>query len=220
MTDEYCRSDAAYVLGALPPAERLEFEAHLTDCAECQRSVRELAGMPGLMAKVRPEDFEAPALPPPATLLPSLVRAVRRERTRRRWTGFAIATAAAAAVTITTIGVEHISTPTSQSAAAVAMHAVGDEPIHATARLAAKPWGTRIDLVCTYDRSNPYARPGSHTYKLLVTNRAGVTQQIATWKVVPYGASTVSGSVGWQPADIAKVEIQASDGAPVLRLRV
>jgi hypothetical protein len=220
MTDEHCQSDAAYVLGALPPAERREFEAHLADCAECQRSVRELAGLPGLMATVRPEDFDAPALPPPATLLPSLVRAVRHERTRRRWTGVAIAAAAAAAVAVTTIGVDHLSVPTSQSAAGVAMRAVGDEPIHATARLTGKAWGTQIDLVCTYDRSSAYARPGAQTYRLLVTNHAGVTQQVATWKVVPNGASTVSGSVGWQRADIAKVEIEASDGAPVLRLRV
>jgi hypothetical protein len=54
----------------------------------------------------------------------------------------------------------------------------------------------------------------------LVTNRSGATQQVATWKVVPSGASTVTGSVGWERANIAQVEIRTSDGSPVLRLRV
>src|SRR5690606_26259909 len=44
--------DAAYVLGALSPRDRQEFEQHLRECAECAQGVRELAGMPGLLAKV------------------------------------------------------------------------------------------------------------------------------------------------------------------------
>jgi hypothetical protein len=58
------------------------------------------------------------------------------------------------------------------------------------------------------------------TYMLVVTNHAGGTQQVATWNVVPSGASTVKGSVGWEPTNIAKVEIRASSGSPVLQLRL
>ncbi|KSW29947.1 zf-HC2 domain-containing protein [Cellulomonas sp. B6] len=59
--DPYREWDAAYVLGALAPAERRDFEAHLAGCAECRTAVGELAGVPGLLAMV-PSDV-ALALP-------------------------------------------------------------------------------------------------------------------------------------------------------------
>lgn len=57
MTCELAHWDGAYVLGALSPTERLEFEEHLTRCDDCSRSVRELAGVPGLLAQVGPDDL-------------------------------------------------------------------------------------------------------------------------------------------------------------------
>ena len=51
--DPYLRWDAAYVLGALPPRERREYENHLAGCAECTTDVLELAGIPGLLARAR-----------------------------------------------------------------------------------------------------------------------------------------------------------------------
>ena len=59
------RWDAAYVLGALSPAERREFEEHLAGCPACQAAVSELAGMPGLLAQVPPEDAALLAAAPP-----------------------------------------------------------------------------------------------------------------------------------------------------------
>ena len=84
MTCEHAHLDGAYVLGALSPSERLDFERHLAGCAECSRSVRELAGLPGLLAQVDVGDLEPAAVPPlPPTLLPSLVREVRGSQRRR-----------------------------------------------------------------------------------------------------------------------------------------
>src|SRR4051794_40547905 len=51
-SDAYAEWDAAYVLGALAPAERLEFEGHLALCTRCRASVAEIAGLPGLLAQV------------------------------------------------------------------------------------------------------------------------------------------------------------------------
>jgi hypothetical protein len=215
---DYCRWDAAYVLGALPPSERREFETHLADCATCQRSLRELAGLPSLMADVRLEDLETAPLPPPATLLPSLVRQIGRQRQRRRWTVAVAAVAAAVTLAFGTLGVSHLLGSTSGSGNTMAMRPLAGAPIHAQARLTAKPWGTQIDLVCTYDRQHYAHQPRS--YVLLVTNRGGATQQVGTWRVVPSGPSVVSGAVGWSRADIAQVEIRTSDGSPVLRLQV
>src|SRR5262245_29684543 len=43
---EYAMWDAAYVLGSLSPADRREFEAHLSGCPFCGQAVAELSGMP------------------------------------------------------------------------------------------------------------------------------------------------------------------------------
>ena len=55
----YAEWDAAYVLGALSPAERREFEEHLEACEACRRSVAELAPMPGLLARLSAGRAEA-----------------------------------------------------------------------------------------------------------------------------------------------------------------
>ncbi|GAA1000758.1 anti-sigma factor family protein [Subtercola frigoramans] len=57
--DPYADSDAAYVLGALSPSERLRFERHLIGCPACRERVGELVGLPGLLATVSAEDVLA-----------------------------------------------------------------------------------------------------------------------------------------------------------------
>ena len=49
---EYATWDAAYVLGSLSPADRREFEAHLSGCPLCTQAVAELSGMPALLSKL------------------------------------------------------------------------------------------------------------------------------------------------------------------------
>lgn len=51
--DEFATYDAAYVLGALSPEDRQAFEEHLQECDRCAAAVRELAGLPGLLAQTR-----------------------------------------------------------------------------------------------------------------------------------------------------------------------
>src|ERR1700712_201112 len=106
MSEQYdqplCRSDAAYVLGALSPGDRRSFEEHLAGCPECQVSVGRLAGLPGLLARVEPPDLDDPP-PVPPTLLPALVAAPRRGQTRRRLAMGLIA-AAAAVVAVLSLG--------------------------------------------------------------------------------------------------------------------
>ena len=60
MTCQFAHDDAVYVLGSLAASERADYERHLSECAECSRSVRELAGLPGLMARVPREVLESP----------------------------------------------------------------------------------------------------------------------------------------------------------------
>jgi hypothetical protein len=106
-TDAYREWDAAYVLGALPPEERREYEAHLAECEECAAAVAELAAMPGLLAAVDIDAVDVgPGIPrgphvagPAPESLPKLLGAARRERrrARRAMAGALVAVAAAAA---------------------------------------------------------------------------------------------------------------------------
>ncbi|MGH3360416.1 MAG: anti-sigma factor family protein, partial [Nocardioidaceae bacterium] len=73
--DPFEHFDAAYVLGSLTPADRRDFERHLPECPRCTQAVRELAGMPGIMAKARPAERDVAAPPLPDTLLPRLLAA-------------------------------------------------------------------------------------------------------------------------------------------------
>jgi len=106
--DDYADWDAAYVLGALPVAERREYETHLAGCAACRAAVAELAGMPGLLAQLPPGevlamDLDGGAdLQPPASLMPALPDIATSPPPRRTW--LAPVAAAAAALLIGGVG--------------------------------------------------------------------------------------------------------------------
>ena len=109
--DRFTTWDAAYVLGSLSPAERREFEEHLAGCPACQAAVSELAGMPGLLAQVPPEDAALLAAAPAVVISdappPGMLAAVRsRHATRRRRT-VGILAGAAAAVLLVLAGVAY-----------------------------------------------------------------------------------------------------------------
>lgn len=179
-SDAYSDWDAAYVLGALLPGDRRDYERHLAGCEACSRAVAELAGMPGLLAVVPAERALAaevqqqvgPAANPPRmpdTMLPRLLIAARRERARSRGllAGALIGVAAiAAAVTLAALGwagfpggapvaspppaSEPATPPAAPPATTLAMSPVVPSPLSAELTLEAQPWGTRIVSRCSY----------------------------------------------------------------------
>jgi hypothetical protein len=232
-TDEFALYDAAYVLGALSPIERREFEDHLKGCVVCASSVRELAGLPGLMSRVSVEELTAEVEAPPETLLPSLARAVRRERVRRR---LVVGTAAAAAACLVAVGAAALTGPdsparqpvgptasatpgrsTDPGSANLAMSAVVRSPVTASARLVDVAWGTRIDLTCSYSAQASFPA-GGLPYALVVIDRAGSVQQVAAWTALPDRQLTVLGASSLARKDIAAVEVRTMSGRPILRL--
>lgn len=242
---DFPHHDAAYVLGALAPDDRLAFERHLTTCASCRRSVRELAGMPGLLAQVSAEVVISPpdTEPVPDTLLPRLDREVRRTRTRRTWVGAGIA--AAVVLIASALGAFAISlaldddappvagpsasTSTSTSASTspssspdaptLPMDRVGQDVLDADVTLTSVGWGTKLDLTCSYrdDHEYPPARPW--TYVLVVTDRDGQNEHVGTWKALPGKTLSLTSATATPVADIATLEVQLPDGTTVLRTR-
>ena len=232
----FAHDDAAYVLGALSPAERLEFERHLATCDECSRSVRSFAGMPGLLDLVEAEVLaDPPADPPlPTTLLPSLNRVVEVRRRRRT---VAIAGLAAAAAAVAALAVPMVvgddSPPasgpgTNSPAVEVEIHAMapqGEVPIEATLGLEEVTWGTRMLLTCTYNKDamgDKYAigieLPDEVDYLMYVTTDDGRTEQVGSWRSVTGTTMKVPAATSAARDDLASVEVRTTDGRVVLRL--
>ena len=71
-----------YVLEALEPAERADFEEHLTGCERCQAEVAELRGLPELLEQAAPPIEVPPSLR--ERTFAAVERAAAQEQRRRR----------------------------------------------------------------------------------------------------------------------------------------
>jgi len=232
-----CRSDAAYVLGALAPADRRDFEDHLRDCAECRESVQRLAGMPGLLALTTAEAVEDPGPAVPDSILPTLIGRAALARRRRRWLVGGLL-AASVAVVFALIGalVREVPEPYSAAGGATTTAAAAPPsgapsaattppaveqsmtrllpgPLTASYELSDKRWGTAITVICRYDQEVDPAV----AYDLAVIDTEGRLAPAGTWRAVP-GATTRIAAATALPRDrIAWLEVRLPDGQPIFR---
>lgn len=222
--DAFSQYDGAYVLGALSPADRQAFEDHLTSCDTCRRAVSEVAGLPGLLSRLDPEELvpegSGPgAGPVPETLLPRLVAEVRRtQRRRRTWAGLA---AAASVLAVTSVGVgvaQRDSTPPEAAAPTRVMAQVHQAQLSARLAMRDVAWGTRLDITCTYSGER-YPGEELPAYALVVHTRDGRTEKVATWRAVPGKPITVVAATASRRSEITSVEVRTAGGEPALRLR-
>jgi Putative zinc-finger len=217
--------DSAYVLGALSPAERREYEEHLESCDLCRRSVAELTPIPGLLARLAPERAAA-VLDEPAVaaqaLRPELLEAVRREGRRRRIrrTRLRLAMAAAAVVVVlTAVLVPLAFLRPAADAQTVAFEAVTDVPVSATATLTSVGWGTRIELDCRYgDVGTSDAPDDGWPYALYVVDRDGNRSEVSSWRANPGKTARLAAATAVEIEDIASLEVRALGSGDVLLL--
>ena len=241
MTCAYETWDGSYVLGALSPADRELYERHLVGCPSCAEAVRDLAGLPGLLSRVDEQAVATPPEPAPDTLLPRLVREVRRERRRRGLVAAGLAAAAVAVVVAGSVlaatltgsepptaappaaGSPATSTPSaggSPTAAVRAMQRLGGAAVEGWLTLETVPWGTRLTLECTYATSpDGYGAGQPVDYVMVVRTRDGGEQQVATWNAVPGRSMQLTAATAAGRDQIRAVEVRTGDGRPVLRLR-
>jgi anti-sigma factor RsiW len=228
MRCQFAHHDGAFVLGALSPAERSAYQNHLTGCPECSRAVQDLAGLPGLLARVPADVLESPRVdePVPDTLLPALARRAQRIRSRRR------RVSAASAVVVGSLGISAVvrdegpgaaSPPTATSTltgqAGRVMVPLGSGALSARLAMTSVAWGTAIDLTCTYrSRDGHYPATWAGSYAMFVRTRDGQVEQVASWRALPGKTMRLAAATATSQEDIASVEIQTAQGKPVLRL--
>lgn len=221
----YAEWDASYVLGALSPAERREYEEHLETCEACRRAVAELTPMPGLLARLEPEramallqEEPAPAAAPRPELLAAVRHEAQRRRVRRTRMRAALA-AAAGALALTTVAVPMELAQGPAGVEVVAFETVADVPVTASAELTPVAWGTRIDLDCTYETEAADAADApvdGWPYALVVVDREGRRSELSTWRASPGATARLQAGTAVDLHDIVALEIRAVASGDVL----
>lgn len=223
MSCEFANLDAAYVLGSLAPAERADYERHLKGCDDCSRSMQELAGLPGLLARVPAEVLELLDRDPvPPTLLPAIVAAAQKQQ-RRRTTRTALLAAAAvaviaagsAAVAASLDGNErHVSSPppaVETTAPPQLMTPVGDGQSEGWVSLTPVADGTRLDLTCTY--RSTHGSGHAYEYKLVIRTKEGLKEDITSFEATPDAELRITDTTTTELDEIVRVEVRNSYGA-------
>jgi hypothetical protein len=214
--DQFREWDAAYVLGALDPADRRAFEDHLRTCGSCRAAVAELAGLPGLLRMVPADEAAALGGAQEADVveLASVARAVRRDRRRRN---VALTSVAASLLVLAGVagvllgrpaGVPQATTPSASSqVTALQLEPVGAAAVSADLTLQEKRWGTRIDWQCRYpSESSLYG--SVPTYELVLVDDDGASTVVATWSGGSAGARGLGASSSIVTDTIRRVEIR------------
>ncbi|WP_345764373.1 anti-sigma factor family protein [Diaminobutyricibacter sp. McL0608] len=238
--DEFATWDGAYVLGSLSPADRRAYEAHLATCGLCAASVNELAGLPGLLARVPaekalalvgaqapvPVTAEAVAGAEPVRIgtapdaLPKLVHAARRHRARVRWwTAGSILVAAAVLAFVGALVLPGALAPSVPQANGthVSLSQVEPNPLSADVRLISEPWGTRIETKCSYAEWKGATSEGPWKYTMVVTDRKGSSMTVSSWTASAGTTVSPTATTSVPVADIASIDIRAADGEVLLK---
>lgn len=220
MTCPHAYSDGAYVLGALGPAERSAYEAHLAECPSCAAGVAQLAVLPGLLGRVS-EDALRPATPEPdrlARLIEQVVELRRRQARARRWRFVtALAAVAVFAVAGTVVVMEVPVRDAGPALVAMTPVAPGVELI---ADVGYEPiaGGTKVRMVCRYpkvERDVP-----SRVYQLVATSVDGSTEHLGSWWAKPGDEVDMSALTQYRIEELVGLELRTADGDPVLTFEI
>ena len=175
MSDDHVRYRewaAAYVLGALEPQERAEFETHLSSCRECRDETAAFAPIPGLLARIDPAEAVEGPLPERVVAGAALEVADelgRLRRSRRLWQ----LTAAAAIVALLLVGGSLLSrdgggTPETEFAVSSDLGVTGEMTVVAV--------GSDSAVAVNLD-----GLPARDAYTLWAVRSDGTTVEVFTW---------------------------------------
>ncbi|WP_345625197.1 anti-sigma factor family protein [Rugosimonospora acidiphila] len=215
-----------YVLGALAPAERAQYERHLAGCAECRDEVAELAVLPGLLGRLDTPTavaIDAPTATAPPRLLDSVLRKAGDERgrtmRRRRWQLAGGGLAAACLAVLAAFGVSVMvdrPAPPMKPVVAQMQPLDEDEPIVALIGYGPSNGGTDIRMLCLYESSPQYDTPWM-VHLVVYPRGGGQPLQLKPWRVQPgQDAAPSNESIGLAPNNIDHIELERADGTRLL----
>ena len=229
----YADWDGAYVLGALSPSERREYEKHLEQCERCRASVAELTSMPGLLARLGPDRAQAllddplldgfgdsifedddavgavaaVARPRAARGSPSLA-APRPHHRRPRGGRGGHRGRDRGAPAARPVGGAHAADTRARGGRGCPVERLGDPH----SRGVGHPTRTRVQLRGIHGGGAGTA----WSYGLYVTEDDGTTSELSTWKITPGSKAQISAATELALADIHTVEIRPIGSDEVL----
>ena len=216
MTCLYPFDDGAYVLGALSPTERAEYERHLASCQSCRESVAALAVLPGLLSRLDPASVTPQPVSAPPTLLPRLLAVVaarrRSQRLRRRFLAIAACVAAIFIATAVGVGVR-VALPSQAPVLLTAMRPVTDNvQMDARIGLTRANNGTFVSMSCRYDTK---WGENWNLQLVLYPRSASTGELLGRWSAESDQDWTMRAWTRYTPDQIGRLEMQRSDGAVI-----
>jgi hypothetical protein len=204
----YELDDGAYILGALEPAERAEYERHLATCPPCRDAIAQLAVLPGLLGRLDPQTAQRSVTAPP-TLLPRVLAAVRARRAaarRRRLLGAVSGALAVVALAfVVGLGV-HLAQPAAPDPITYRPMSVGEGGVRVDAEIGIQeqPTGTVVSVRCLYHGES------DRTWQILliVYPRQEEAESIGSWIATGGQPVEVSAITRYSPDQIDRIELQ------------
>ena len=230
MTDQFATYDAAYLLGALTPADRSDVRGASGRVPGLpprgQPAGRDAGAVGGVSRPSRRAPSARPSPEVPETLLPRLMAEVQRQRFRRRMSTALVGVAAAAVIAAAVrVRVPRLLRDDPQPGAPRCRSRSGwfpsrpNVPIRATARLSDTDWGTRIVRSGASTRAATSGPMSSPTPWWSSTSPAA-REQIADWEATAGAPIVVDGSTSVAQSEIASVQVRTTSGKPILTLRL
>ncbi len=225
MTCEFAYNDGAYVLGALAPAERAEYEKHLAGCPACREAVASIAVLPGLLSRLAPLPTQE-SLPSAIDRLPKLVATVQRrrarQRLRQRWQVAGSALAAAGLVLAITLGAMTLRpttlitlpSPTPGPTMTAMIPELAETTVTAEIMLHETAAGVEVTMHCAYPFTSTHKKP--YTFRLFALGSDGMAEQLGSWMAGPGEDVTMTGMSRYHLADLVRLELRARDGTTLL----
>ena len=198
--------------GALTPQERRAVERHLRVCDRCRDELVDIAALPGLLRRL--PDPPAPAVPAAAPgararlITSAQTRATHARRRRHR------TFAAAAVLPVLLAGAlvaTRSNTPSAPALDLVAMQRVNaSSDVDGSLNAEQRAWGTAVTVRMRW------AKDASAV--LIAVGKDGTEQQAGWWQA-PAGATVLcTGATSMEADQVARWEVRAGTGAPLLVL--
>lgn len=198
--DRFRDLTAAYVIGALDPADRAALDDHLQGCDDCRADVVAFAPLPALLGRV--ELDEVVDAPDPTSGADALIAAVLDDErrllgSRQRWRWLA----GAAAVVAVALGVVAAQDDAPRRDPGVAL-AVEVAAVDVSAEVVAdeREWGTYVHLTAA-------GLPVRDEYVMWTVDRSGAWEPVGSWGPTSDGRARLGCSTSLDLEEIDRIVV-------------